>query len=285
MPNCISKKCNASHTSTKRHYCKDCFDRLSLNEQTQHMQSVKQKQNNTSSQSNNPSLANIGDSSRNIDTMFGEDYWERLNEILDAKVNRLETKLDGAIDELNRKITVLESKCEKYEDDISTLKSIVIAQQKVLQKSDSAERECNIIISGLSEEEITEGDDTYVNDEEKLDVIFTKLDIQVVDTEPINRLGKPSANYCRKIKMKLPNKETKNLVLKKAAQLKNANSPWKNVYIQSDKHHVLLQEEKRLRDKKKDISKLDENRGKEIFIRKGKLTVDGVLVDQNLFFA
>ena len=54
--------------------------------------------------------------------------------------------------------------------------------------------------------------------------------------------------------------------------------------MKKDLHPVIVQENNRLRIKKKNLQKLDENKDKVVKIEKGKLTIDGTMVDQNMFF-
>ena len=78
-----------------------------------------------------------------------QEYWEKLNTMLDSKISTLETKIDGAIATQDVKIKVLQTKCEQYEEDIAALKSIVSKQQRSLNSIDDEERSKNLIITGI----------------------------------------------------------------------------------------------------------------------------------------
>ena len=212
------------------------------------------------------------------------DYWTKLGALLDGKVKKIEDKLDIAVGGLNDKIKTLQTKCEKYEEDIDVLKSIVVTQQRCLSQLDSSERECNLIISGLDEKDITHEGATYTDDKSKLTALFGVMSAALPDEAVSNRLGKPDPSYKRKIKVKMPNKVTRDAILRKTKELKEAAEPWKHVYVQSDKHPVVLQEEARLRNKRKTLKSLDENKDKDISIVKGKLMVNAEEVDRNMFF-
>ena len=88
----------------------------------------------------------------------------------------------------------------------------------------------------------------------------------------------------RKIKIKMPSKASRDAILRKTKDLKEAAEPWKHVYVQSDKHPVVLQEEARLRNKRKTLKSLDENKDKDVTMVKGKLMVNAEEVDHNMFF-
>ena len=46
----------------------------------------------------------------------------------------------------------------------------------------------------------------------------------------------------------------------------------------------MVQENNRIRIKRDTLKKTEENKDKEIKIEKGKLTIDGIVVDQNMLF-
>ena len=74
------------------------------------------------------------------------------------------------------------------------------------------------------------------------------------------------------------------LVMSNAKGLKNETAPWNKVYIKKDLHPVLVRENNRLRQKFKKLQQCPENKDREIKLEKGKLKVDGEIIDQNLFF-
>ena len=78
--------------------------------------------------------------------------------------------------------------------------------------------------------------------------------------------------------------ESRDGFVKNSKKLKEAPEVWKKVYIKKDQHPVYAAENNRLRKKMDNLRKLDENKEKEILIKDGKLTVQGNVVDQNLFF-
>lgn len=216
-------------------------------------------------------------------------YWAKLNSVLDAKVQKIETKFDTLVAGLNCEVKTLEAKCARYEEDITTLKSIVANQQKSITRSDSEERERNIIVRGLSEKDITDDGVTYADDINKVTALLGLIDTTLPYGYEIQRLGAvtPNSNskYVRAIKINVLNKQNRDAILKKAKSLKDAREPWKRVYLNRDEHPVVVQENSRLRKKMNGLKKKEEYKGKNIKIEKGKLKVDGQIVDQNLFFS
>ena len=100
----------------------------------------------------------------------------------------------------------------------------------------------------------------------------------------MERLGKQNDRYSRSIKLNVVSKENRDSVITKSKELKNANEPWSAVYINYDQHPAAVEENKRLRKKKKTLQSLEENKDKDIRIEKGELKVDGIVVDKNILF-
>ena len=113
--------------------------------------------------------------------------------------------------------------------------------------------------------------------------------IQRDDDSPSHRLlvralGRPSDQYARSIKLNVVSRSNRNEIAKKSTELKTKEAPWNKVYLNYDLHPGDLEENKRLRKKKKALQSLEENKDKEIKIEKGNLMVDGNIVDSNILF-
>ena len=188
------------------------------------------------------------------------------------------------IEKQKGEIVLLKSRCDENEETIEALKSIVAKQQKSLCDKDSEIREKNIIISGISESDIQVEDQRYTSDDEKVKALFGVLGTPIPQGFTIQRLGKPNERYARAIKLNVVDKSNRNTIIKKSRELKEAAEPWKKVYINHDLHPAMVEENKRLRKKKKALQSLEENKEKEIKIEKGELKVDGEVVDSNLLF-
>ena len=148
----------------------------------------------------------------------------------------------------------------KYEEDIVTLKSIVVKQQQALSRIDAGERDCNIIISGLSETDIVIENNSFSTDAEKVTALLGEIETELPNRSEIQRLGKESPNYCRAIKVNVLNKTYRDNISQKAKHLKDAAEPWSRVYLKKDLHPVVVQENSRLRKKKKELQRLDANK-------------------------
>ena len=72
--------------------------------------------------------------------------------------------------------------------------------------------------------------------------------------------------------------------LEDTVKMKQAPAPWNKVFVKKDQHPVYLNENNRLRKKVSDLKKIQGNENKDIKIANGKVMIDNVVVDQNLFF-
>ena len=98
----------------------------------------------------------------------------------------------------------------------------------------------------------------------------------------MNRIGKPNDRTKRLLKVDVTTKEHRDDMLKKAKILKDQSESWSYVYLKRDIHYVQYQEDKIIRNKMKSLKKSFPQ--KDIKIIKGKLLVDGGMVDKNTFF-
>ena len=198
---------------------------------------------------------------------------DKLNSILDTKIQRIETKFDTAIGGLNSQVKTLQTKCVQYEEEIETLKSIVVKQQQTLSRLDMDERNSSVIVSGLSENDIVHGEHTYKSDFEKISALLGEIGLSLPVGVEIQRLGKPSSNpnHSRVIKLKMSNKRERDEILKEKKKLRAAEEPWSRVYLNYDQHPVVVQENNRLRKKMKDLRTLESNNGKELKLKKANL--------------
>ena len=147
-------------------------------------------------------------------------------------------------------ILLLENENTQLQDQVGTLTDIIVNMQVCLNKTDGMERNNNIIVSGLSEEDIpvlNEGEPDLIlaDDIGKIKTLLTKLclagfDVHILDRCSINRIGKQRSNYKRLIKVVLPTVALRNVILDNAKKLKTFTDPWKYIYIKKDLHPVYL---------------------------------------------
>ena len=107
---------------------------------------------------------------------------------------------------------------------------------------------------------------------------------QVLENLMISRIGLERNRIPRMLKVEFADMKARDAFVKNSSKMKEAPEVWKKVYIKKDQHPVYVSENNRLRKKMTDLRKLPENAEKDIFIKDGKLTINGSIIDQNLFF-
>ena len=206
------------------------------------------------------------------------------------KIDDLKGDIQNKIITLENRVKILEKENEKKDDDINVLKHTVISMQRSFNSMDQNERSTNAIIQHLSENDIdgTEPGEKLTSDIEKIRHICKlmehNMDEESIQNLNINRIGQKREGMPRMIKIVFPNMNERDAFVKNSSKIKNAPDIWKKVYVKKDQHPVYVNENNRLRKKMVDLRKLPNNKDKEIFIKNGKLTIDGIVVDQNLFF-
>merc|ERR1712096_217172 len=103
---------------------------------------------------------------------------------------------------------------------------------------DNNDRDRNMIISGLPEEQIQVDDVSLDTDTQKVTKMFSLIEI---DGGPWNveRIGKqPTNGKTRMAKVVFPDKESRDKAVQQSIKLKDFVEPWKKVYLNRDKHSV-----------------------------------------------
>ena len=93
------------------------------------------------------------------------------------KLDKLEHYLTSNVESQNAKLELLKASVEEKEQTIETMSQIIINMQSSLNRIDSDKRETNIMISGLSENNLTDNGDELGSDAEKVQRLFEMLDL------------------------------------------------------------------------------------------------------------
>ena len=112
----------------------------------------------------------------------------------------------------------------------------------------------------------------------------THLDDDKFENLVIKRCGAVRTGYNRVLKVSFENKHDRDEFTKCAKALKEAPQLWKTIYVKKDQHPTYVAENARLRKKMVNLKKAPENENKQVLIKNGKLMINEVMVDQNLFF-
>ena len=276
MPQCVS--CPKKQAILNAgNLCKSCFD-------------------------NNADGDEIRDEDEEVDPLADEDLDKPINLATLRDISNIVKKLTSPIvkkmenlvkpikEKANsnaNKIALLEANLKEKETKIEAMSQIIVNMQSSLNAIDATKRNTNIIISGLPEDNIECDGRTLESDDDKVKCLFEIMEVEQDASDPpvqleISRIGAPKDNSIRLIKVNMKSKAKRDVILKKAPMLKTKSEGWKKVYVKKDLHPVYTKENKRIYSKMKELK--EKNPTKDIKIDKGKLLVDGKVVDSNTFF-
>ena len=210
------------------------------------------------------------------------------NSPIQQQLNAIEIDLKKKIQNLDNRVNVLEKRNTSIEEENTVLRDTICNMQKSLNKMDSNVRNKNVIITGLPEGEITTDDGPLSTDLQKINAILKLTENGDFDEREddftTSRLGVAKPGYNRVVKIVLTSMEERDKFLKDTVKLKDALAPWNKVFVKKDQHPVYLSENNRLRRKVNELKKIQGNENKDIKITNGKVVIDNVVVDQNMFF-
>ena len=201
---------------------------------------------------------------------------EKINGILTNKIILLEKRVD-----------LLEKQDNIKNERIAQLTDTVVNVQRALNSIDAKERARNVIVSGLTEEDIVIDEMTLSGDTEKMMYIFGKIGIDkrfLNNPAVLQRIGRDSNGEKRRyLKIVLKDYETRETVIKNAPKLKNLGEPINKIYINRDTHPVYQKEHQRLRMKFNELKRRQDIDPESVKLLKGVLMVNDITVDRNVF--
>lgn len=202
---------------------------------------------------------------------------QRLEEVM-KEMQALKTAIVSPDSLINRNYAELRERVNRQEQ-------ILAKQQQFLEALDRREREANIVVLGVPDDnEAMEGATT---DQEKLNKIWAKIGVSGVAATH-RRLGgntrtgdEPTPRRNRPILLTLQNKDQRTNILDNARRLKDAGEGFSRIYIKKDVHPSVRREWKRLRDAEAAERSRPENAGSVIRLdtRERKLYRDGDVID------
>lgn len=192
--------------------------------------------------------------------------------LLVNEINELKNVITSPDSVINVKISALQAQVDKQAE-------VIASQQRYLEILDRKERENNIIITGVPDEnESLEGATT---EEEKLNKIWSNVGVAVQEGTH-RRLGNETRDGRRRpILVTINNKQVRLQVLENAKKLKQLTGEYTKIYIKKDIHPSIRKEWKRLRDAEKEERERPENAGCVIRFeaKERKLYRDGTIID------
>ena len=196
---------------------------------------------------------------------------ERMNELV-SDVKELTKAVTAPDSHINKRLHEMQAQVDKQAE-------ILEKQQRYLEILDRKERQNNLIVTGVPDE--NESLDGATTEEDKLKKIWSKVGVHV-EMQFHRRLGRrDDRNSRRAILVTLAGKSIRDRILETTIQLKNAGGDYNRIYIKKDVHPSIRKEWKRLYDAERAEKERPENAGCEVRLdaRERKLYRDGVVID------
>lgn len=178
---------------------------------------------------------------------------------------------DVILNQMNEKLDLLLEDNKILQKRITSLEKIAMKQSAQIENLERINRRPNIIIHGLDEQKDVKSVFTEI-----CDAIDVNLDWET-DVSDFTRLGKKVMNKARPVRLVMARFTKKSEILQKSKNLRDTE--YDRFFISSDLTPYQQMENKRLRDRKREEMNNPKNRGKRVFISKGSLYVDDVVID------
>ena len=204
----------------------------------------------------------------------GGDNTALINSIahLTTEIINLKTSLDNSQEATRKQV-------EELRQQVLKQNQVIAKQQQFLEQQDRKQRECNLVILGVPEDnEALEGATT---DEEKVKKVWEKAGINC-NIKSTERLGKVGGPRRRPVLAIVESRADRDTALEKAKTLKSSNDTYSRIYIKKDVHPSVREEWKRLRDVVQREKDRPENSDSTIHfdVRERKVYKNNMVIDQ-----
>ena len=255
----------------------------------QHLQHSQQNTNGMPPNSTNNGQTPGPDQTKSLGALTVADLTLILQPI-QTSIQEIKTTINHQMGALQTKVQVLENELKKEVTKNEQLTGVIVSMQKSLNMIDADKRVTNLMINGLPEEAMADHDnEALADDNAKFTHLLHSIGINDIDALiegfEFARIGTPADGKKRILKINVGTKETRDKICKESKKVKLLPAPWKHVYINKDVHPVYLKENQRIRKKMQELKKVPgfEHESGRVKLENGMLTVDGSMVDQNLF--
>lgn len=197
---------------------------------------------------------------------------KRFDEIMD-EMKTLKDMITSPDSQINKNYAELKSRVDKQAE-------IMAKQQRFLEALDRKEREANVVILGVPDEQ--EALDGTVTDQDKIKKIWSKMGVEgVVGTHRRLGVGGGAGTRRRPVLFTLADKTQRTCILDNANRLKTSGDNYSRIYVKKDVHPSVRNEWRRLREAETSEKARPENVGCDIRLdtRERKLYRDTVVID------
>ena len=201
---------------------------------------------------------------------------------METRQNQTADDLRKLVNEVRVENKVIQDENKALHGQFERLMSVVVSQQRQLERLEAKERSCNLVVIGLPENGINMNE--AKTDKEKLVKVFDKVCPGDEFTYTTKRLGDPRQdNSARPVLVTLPTEYKRREVLQNA-QTMSASESLNNLKLKKDQHPAIRKEWRRMFDSETNEKQKPENVGSNIVFDKKMrvITRDGVVIDRFL---
>lgn len=176
----------------------------------------------------------LGEMIKNFQKENSENF-QKLNERFDQLTATIKKEIR---DEFQPKVDELKEEQE-------SLREIVTKQQTFLEQLDTNQRAGNLIVLGVTEEELRYGLSEATTDRQKIDLILLNIECNAA-VKSVTRLGERIDDRPRPMKVTLADPSESKSVLECARKLSDLRQPLRSIRIKKDSHPAVRKEWGRL---------------------------------------
>lgn len=200
-----------------------------------------------------------------------QDMAEKFRDLV-KEVAGLKQAVTSPDSNINKKVSELQDQVRKQAE-------VIVSQQRYLEAVNRKEREKNIIVTGVPDE--NEALESATSEEGKMDKIWAKVEAED-EIKTLRRLGNGGGGRRRPILVIVDSKEARDRILNKTQKLKQSGGEYSRIYIKKDVHPSIRMEWRRLREAEKKERDRPVNSGCVVRLdtRERKLYRDDVVIDQ-----
>ena len=205
---------------------------------------------------------------------------ERIKSFFKDEIKTLTDRLSN----IETNISAIKVEAVRMDNDISTMRDVIIKQQMRIESHETKFRANNLIVHNIPENDISTSADKLKSDIEKVEFICesTRIDINASAIDSSFRLGKRQGNKPRPLKIVFKEKSNKYQLLNKRKEISQNTNLLKTfgekIFVNPDNSFLVQREEARLRQELQRIKK--EDPGASLFIRSGTLYHNNMSIDK-----
>ena len=283
QPSC-RKKLNSG---TRGSLCRDCYRGHPQKTDGDEIKLFEPFENN---EANYESLQ-LGDSSTLVSNLTVSDFAVVIRHEMEPMVDMMRgiqrkiATLEQAVDKITAdyndqsgKIESLSANLELEQSSVTSLKKVILEQQKCLESIRKKELSNNAVISGIPNTPLVVNGREYESDTAKLEAIFGHMDcanLLLVEHKVLN-MPVRDGSTTHTLKVQFDDKNNAKTLIEKAKGLKTFDAA--KIFINYDEPFISRKEHNRLRKKKYDLTQ--DNPDDNIKISKGKLLHNNTVVDR-----